>query len=197
MKIDAGKTYLRKIAMKDVEDIFEYAQDEDTGPRAGWTPHENIETTIEIVKKWLKPNYFETNYVIVYKENNKVIGTVGVVNITEHEKDTKNIYLKKLIDEGKIVYEIGTTISKAYWGKGVATSTLKSIINYLFTTTNADFIATCHYEENIGSKIVQDKVNMKLLGKYEKDKKWYNTNCATMWVRGKTREEWNEEQNGN
>ena len=32
----------------------------------------------------------------------------------------------------KNVYEIGTTISKEYWGRGVATSTLKATINYLF-----------------------------------------------------------------
>ena len=195
MKIDAGKVYIRKIKIIDAKDIFEYAQDEDTGPRAGWAPHENIETTEKIIKEWLKLKSYEFNYAIVYKENNKVIGTIGVVNINEKEKDEKNIYLKSLVNKGKVVYEIGTTISKAYWGKGVATNTLKAIIDNIFTTTNADFIATCHYSENIGSKIVQDKVNMKILGSYKKDKKWYNTNCTTMIVRGKTREEWQIEKN--
>ena len=194
MKIDAGETYLRKIEITDVEDIFEYAQDKDTGPMAGWPPHENIETTKEIVTNWLKPECNEMVLGVVCKENNKVIGTVGITYINKHEKDTKNIFLQDLMKQGKNVYEIGTTISKEYWGRGVATSTLKATIYYLFKETNADVVVTCHFESNIGSKKVQDKVNMKLLGKYERDKKWYNTDCTTMWVRGKTREDWIHEQ---
>ena len=31
---------------------------------------------------------------------------------------------------------------------------------------------------------------MKVLGEYERNKKWYNTECTTMVVRGKTKEDW-------
>ena len=48
--IETERIIMRPIQISDAEDIFEYAQDEDTGPRAGWPPHQNIETTKEIIK---------------------------------------------------------------------------------------------------------------------------------------------------
>ena len=35
---------------------------------------------------------------------------------------------------------------------------------------------------------------MKVLGAYQRKKKWYNTDCTTMVVRGKTREDWEKEK---
>lgn len=187
--IETDRFILRKITLSDAEDIFEYAKDEDTGPRAGWTPHKNIEETKGLIEMWISPESEEEQLVIFYKNDKKVIGTIG---ITEKKKikDSRRIAINELILAGKKVYEIGTTVSKSYWGKGVATETLKAILDYLFKYRNADVVITCHFAENIGSKKVQEKNNMRILGQYERDDKWYNTECRTMIVRGKTREEW-------
>lgn len=188
--IETKNLILRRVSEQDVEDIFEYAQDEDTGPRAGWPPHKTIEDTKKIVGMWLDEKSEEEILALVYKPDNKVVGTAGIVLLNNHFKDEKNIFAKKMIEEGKIVYEIGTTIGKQYWNKGIASESLNAIVDFLFEKRNADVVLTLHYDANVGSKRVQEKNNMKIFGQYERDKKWFNTECTTMVVRGKTREDW-------
>ena len=192
--VETQRLLLRHIKYEDINDIFEYATDEDTGPRAGWPPHKTIEDTRKIVNMWLAEDAKEEILALVNKENNKVIGTVGLTLLNNYKKDERNIFANKLINEGKTVYEIGTTIAKNYWNKGVASESLNAVLNFLFEERMADVVLTLHYEANIGSKRVQEKNNMKILGAYQRDKKWYNTDCTTMVVRGKTRQEWESEK---
>ena len=192
--IETERLLLRPVKIEDAQDIFEYATDLETGPMAGWPPHQTIEETKKIIAMWLAPDCKEQNYAILYKPDNKVIGTMGVVHLNEKIKDINNPFIKNFLDNKKEVYEIGNTISKKYWGKGVSTECLTNMIDYLFETTNADIVVTCHYAENLGSKRVQEKCGMRELGSYEREKKWFNTDCTTMIVRGKTREEWGKEK---
>lgn len=192
--IETQRLILRKVQESDANDIFEYASDPDTGPRAGWPPHNTIEDTRQILAKWLEPNHFEKDLAIIYKQDNKVIGTIGIVHLNKHKKDENNFVANQLIEEGKNVFEIGTTISKKYWGKGISTESLKAVLDYLFEKENADVVLTLHYKENIASQKVQQKNNMQFLAEYERDKRWYNTDCTTMIVRGKTKDQWQAEK---
>ena len=190
--IETERLMLRHIALTDAEDIFEYAKDEDTGPRAGWTPHKNIEETKGLIEMWISPESKEETFAIFHKGDNKVIGTVGIT-IKKEIKDNRGVVINQLILDGKKAYEIGITVSKKYWGKGIATEALKEMIDYLFKNRNADVVITCHFAENIASKKIQEKNNMKVIDEYQRNEKWYNTNCTTLIVRGKTRKEWIEE----
>jgi RimJ/RimL family protein N-acetyltransferase len=143
---------------------------------------------------WLDPNHHEEVYALVYAPDNKVVGTIGIVHLNKTLKDSKNIIVNKIIDEGKNVYEIGITIAKNYWGKGIGTEALNEMLDYLYEEKKADVVITCHYAENIGSKKIQERNNMRVLGEFQKDKKWFNTDCTTMVVRGKTYEEWVKEK---
>ena len=186
---------LRPVSMDDLNDLFEYAQDPDVGPRAGWPPHQNIETTLGILNKWLDPNYPEQIFAIVYKQNNKTIGTIGITLLNKHLKRQDNYVAIDLINQGKTVYEIGLTISKAYWGKGVGSEAISLMTDYIFKELNADIVMALHSEANIGSKRIQEKNNFNVLGTFEGSSKWYNTDCTTKVVRGKTKEEWLKENN--
>ena len=194
--LETKRLILRKITINDAEDIFEYAQDDETGPRAGWQPHKTIEDTYKVLNMWLDQNCKEQIFAIVHKPNNKVIGTMGIVHLNEHKKDNDNVFANKIIESGKSVYEIGVTLSKDYWGKGLATEALSEMLDYLYTNLNADVVLTLHFEENVASQKVQEKNNMKVIGCYQHKRKWFNTECRTMIVRGKTHEEWlNEKTN--
>lgn len=192
--INGERIYLRPVQKTDDKDIYEYAIDEDTGPMAGWPPHENIETTQKIIEMWLNPEHTEQVYAIVYKENEKTIGTIGIQKLNNQIKDAKDGYVNDLIKNGVKTYELGCTISKQYWNKGIATDLLKITINYLFENTDAEVVVTAHYEENIGSKRAQEKNNMQVVYAYEREKKWWKTDCTTMIVRAKTKEQWLQEK---
>lgn len=196
MKIfETEELYLRLVEEKDAQDIFEYAQDAETGPKAGWPPHKSVDETLGLIKFWLSADCKEEQYVIVLKSENKVVGTMGVVNLNKKIKDEKNIAVKNFISEGKNVYEIGVTISKNYWGKGICTKTLKEMIKYLFEIRHADVVVATHYQQNIASEKVQMKNNLKQIYKYERDSAWWTTSCKTMIVRAISKNEWLKGEN--
>jgi ribosomal-protein-alanine N-acetyltransferase len=85
---------------------------------------------------------------IVYKENNKVIGTGGY-----------HLWVK---EHGKA--EIGYAISARYWNKGVMTEALKEIIKFGFEKMNLNRAEARVYVENTASERVMQKCGMKYEG---------------------------------
>lgn len=148
--LETQRLILREFKEEDLTDFYEYASVDGVGEMAGWSHHENIETTKEILNSFIKDNKV---FAIVYKENNKVIGSLGVEKYGMEDK----------LDEFKNLYgrEIGYVLSKDYWGKGIMKEAVKCVINYLFDECNLDFIICGYYLFNNQSKRVQEKCGFK------------------------------------
>ena len=148
--LETQRLILREFKEEDLTDFYEYASVDGVGEMAGWSHHENIETTKEILNSFIKDNKV---FAIVYKENNKVIGSLGVEKYGMEDK----------LDEFKNLYgrEIGYVLSKDYWGKGLMKEAVKCVINYLFNECNLDFIICGYYLFNNQSKKVQEKCGFK------------------------------------
>lgn len=148
--LETQRLILREFNKNDLTDFYEYASVDGVGEMAGWSHHENIETTKEILNSFIKDNKV---FAIVYKENNKVIGSLGVEKYGMEDK----------LDEFKNLYgrEIGYVLSKDYWGKGLMPEAVKCVINYLFNECNLDFIICGYYLFNNQSKRVQEKCGFK------------------------------------
>lgn len=148
--LETQRLILREFKEEDLTDFYEYASVDGVGEMAGWSHHENIETTKEILNSFIKDNKV---FAIVYKENNKVIGSLGVEKYGMEDK----------LDEFKNLYgrEIGYVLSKDYWGKGLMPEAVKCVINYLFDECNLDFIICGYYLFNNQSKKVQEKCGFK------------------------------------
>lgn len=192
--IESERLLIRPVSMADLDDMFEYAKDEETGPRAGWPPHKTKEDSKKIIEMWLNPDYKERVFSIIYKADNKMIGTVGLQELNKVQKDSKNTYVKDLIKQGKKLIEIGITLSKQYWGIGIATEVIKMVKPYIFIENNADIAIATHFEANIGSKRAQEKNDMKEVYSFKSDENWFNTDCNITIVRAQTKEEWLERQ---
>lgn len=148
--LETQRLILREFKENDLTDFYEYASVDGVGEMAEWSHHENIETTKEILNSFIKDNKV---FAIVYKENNKVIGSLGVEKYGMEEK----------LDEFKDLYgrSIGYVLSKNYWGKGLMKEAVKCVINYLFDECNLDFIICGYYLFNNQSKRVQEKCGFK------------------------------------
>lgn len=148
--LETQRLILREFKEEDLTDFYEYASVDGVGEMAGWSHHENIEITKEILNSFIKDNKV---FAIVYKENNKVIGSLGVEKYGMEDK----------LDEFKNLYgrEIGYVLSKDYWGKGLMKEAVKCVINYLFDECNLDFIICGYYLFNNQSKRVQEKCGFK------------------------------------
>ena len=148
--IETERLILRSFKQTDLHDFNEYASVPGVGEMAGWKHHETIEKTQEILDMFIKE---DKTFAIVFKKNNKVIGSLGVEKYGLEEKLT----------EFKSYYgrEIGYVLSKDYWGKGIMTEAVGAVINHLFNDLNLDFLTCGYYDFNNQSKRVQEKCGFK------------------------------------
>ena len=150
IKLETERLILREWNLNDLDDFFEYAKNPDVGPRAGWFAHENKEKSLEILNKFIAE---KKTFAIVYKENNKVIGSLGIEKYGSEDK------LSEFFDyQGR---EIGYVLSKDYWGKGLMPEAVKTVIKYCFNELKYDFLLCGYYDFNNQSKRVQEKCGFK------------------------------------
>ena len=150
IQIEIERLILRPFELTDLDDLFEYASIPGVGENAGWPHHETIEKSKMILSKFIEE---KKTFAIVYKENNKVIGSLGVEPYGNEDKLTEfNNYIGR---------EIGYVLAKNYWGKGLGTEAVKAVIDYLFNKENYDFLVCAYYDFNARSKRVQEKCGFK------------------------------------
>lgn len=145
--LKTNRLILRPFNEDDLEDFFEYASVEGVGERAGWKHHENIAETTQILEMFIKE---KKTFAVVLKENNKVIGSIGI------EKYGREESLSEFFDyKGR---EIGFVLSKDYWGQGLMPEALKGVIEYCFNELDYDFLLCGHFDFNTQSARVQEKL---------------------------------------
>ena len=90
MILETDRLILRRWTEADAESLYEYAKDPAVGPIAGWSPHKNVEESLDVIK-----NIFTDAecYAICEKENEKVIGAIAlklnghITDMTEREDE--------------------------------------------------------------------------------------------------------------
>ena len=148
--IETQRLVLRQFRQSDLHDFNKYASVEGVGEMAGWKHHESIQKSQEILNKFIEE---DKTFAIVLKENNKVIGSLGVEEYGLEDKLTEfNDYYGR---------EIGYVLSKDYWGKGIMPEAVGAVIDYLFNDLNLDFLTCGYYDFNNQSKRVQEKCGFK------------------------------------
>ena len=148
--IETERLILRPFKQSDLYDFNEYASVSGVGEMAGWKHHETIEKTQEILDMFIKE---DKTFAIVFKKNNKVIGSLGVEKYGLEDKLTEfNGYYGR---------EIGYVLSKDYWGKGIMPEAVGAVIEHLFNDLNLDFLTCGYYDFNNQSKRVQEKCGFK------------------------------------
>lgn len=144
--IETERIILRAFKEEDLNDFYEYASVEGVGEMAGWLHHKSISESKKILEMFIT---HDKTFAIVYKENNKVIGSIG---IEEYEMEDKLSEFNNY--RGR---EIGFVLSKDYWGRGLMPETVKAVIDYLFNKLDLDFLLCGHFNYNTQSKRVQEK----------------------------------------
>lgn len=150
LTLDTPRLLLRPFKQSDLSDFYEYASVEGVGEMAGWQHHQSPDETQEILNGFIE---CDKTFAIVYKENGKVIGSLGVEKYGLEEK------LSEFYDyQGR---ELGFVLSKDYWGKGIMPEVVNAVVDYLFNTANLDFLTCGFYDFNSQSKRVQEKCGFK------------------------------------
>ncbi|MFR4986385.1 MAG: GNAT family N-acetyltransferase [Lachnospirales bacterium] len=140
MLLKTDRLILRNFNKDDLDDLFEYAKVDEVGLNAGWIPHISKDHSMFVLNMFIND---KNTFAIVYKENNKVIGSISLMK----DKFRTDINSKCL----------GYVLSKDYWGQGIMTEAVKKLLEYAFCHINIDIMSISHFKENIASKRVIEK----------------------------------------
>ena len=146
IRIETDRLLLREWLPTDLDDLYEYASVPGVGEMAGWPHHPNKEESLYRLNHFIEG---KKTFAIVYKENGKVIGSLGV-----EEYDLEDQLSEFFQYKGR---SIGYVLSKDYWGRGLMPEAVKAVIDYLFDVLDYDFLLCGHFDRNEQSKRVQEK----------------------------------------
>ncbi len=178
IKLETERLILREPALTDAQDMFEYAQSPEVGPRAGWTPHKDIDESKRILNMFIEnnadPEKKTSELVIELKETGKMIGTLGLHGNNRLRGDIP----------GQI--EIGYVLSPDYWGRGIMPEAVAAALDYCFDVLKMQTVTIGHYDYNDQSRRVIEKSGFKYEGtlrhaiKHVIDGSIYNLCCYSL-----------------
>ena len=148
-EIDGIRLKLRNWRLEDYMDLFEYASLSDIGPKAGWNPHKNIDESKKVIKRFIDSDEV---YAIELKDNEKVIGSIGVHNRNLNRK-YRNLKQR----------EIAIVLNPKYWNNGYANESINMLIDYGFKVMKLDIIWMSHHLGNYQSEKMIKKCNFKYI----------------------------------
>ena len=144
MSLGNERILLRHWKESDAKDLYEAASNPKIGLNAGWSPHKDINESLDIIKTIFSN---ESTYAIELKENKKVIGSIGY--LTKDKSHLKSLKANEI--------EIGYWISEDYWNKGICTEALKILIKYCFEVKKYNVIWGTYFVDNLASGRVMEK----------------------------------------
>lgn len=147
--LETDRLILRAWEITDLDDFFEYASVEGVGEKAGWEHHKSKDKSLTILKMFIEKKKV---FAIVLKENQKVIGSIGIEELSEElDKDLDNLLGR----------ELGYVLNKDYWNKGIMKEAISKVVDYCFNTLKLNFLMASYFNHNIASKKVLENLNFK------------------------------------
>ena len=139
---------LRRLTRYDLEDVYAYCSDPQVSKYLLWSPHESMRTTRQyltlVERKYRSAEFYDWG--VEYE--GRIIGTCGFTSFS-------------VVDDSA---QIGYVLSSEFWGRGIATEMLKSVIRYGFDVLSLNRIEGRYMKENVASLAVMNKCHMTLEG---------------------------------
>lgn len=103
--------------------------------------------TLNDANNWLKNNLTNKNLLLAIDVNNEAVGGIGIV------------YQSDVYRRGA---EIGYWLSDKYWGQGIITEAIKTLVQHTFNNSDIIRIHAGTFETNIASARVLEKAGFEL-----------------------------------
>lgn len=176
MTFETERLILRPWEERDAESLYEFAQDPQVGPIAGWPVHTSVDESLQIIKDILSA---EETYAVALKNDGKAIGSIGLLM-----GEKSNIAI------GDKEAELGYWIGVPYWGKGLIPEAVEELMHYVFETLGIHTLWCGYFDGNEKSKRVQEKCGF-CYHHTEEDKEWPLMNdIRTEHITCLTKEQW-------
>lgn len=148
--LETPRLILRALTMRDAPALFAYSKDPEVARYVLWDAHDSIAQTRSYIRYILRQyrNGEPSSYGIVHKETKKVIGTIGFMWLNEENRSG----------------EIGYSLDRSYWGQGMMTEAVQTILAFGFTSLRLNRIEAQHDTRNPASGKVMQHCGMKKEG---------------------------------
>lgn len=174
--IETENLILRPFNKNDIPYVFKnWASDEEVVKYLTWPAHNEIKMSEIYVKSELKQyvNRDHYNWAIVLKGLNEPIGSIGAVEIDHRAEKV----------------EIGYSLGKKWWNKGLMTEALNTVIKYFFDVVSVNRVEAKHDVENEASGKVMLKSGLQFEGR-SKESDWNNRGIVDTDLYGLTKSEY-------
>lgn len=148
--LETPRLRLRKLNMRDAQDIFNYSQDPQVARYVLWEAQTSLSEARGYIRYMLRKYRMgePASWGIEWKETGRIIGTIGFM----------------WIQRDNAAAEVGYSLSRAYWNRGIMTEALAEILRYGFRSLNLNRIEAQHETENPASGAVMRKCGMQREG---------------------------------
>ena len=150
--LESRRLLLRPFTMQDASAMFlNWASDSEVTAFLTWPAHASVEVTEAVLKDWTA-QYADKKYykwAIVLKDLGQPIGSITVNNV---------------IDDNLKMAHVGYCIGRAWWGKGITTEAMQTVMDFLFDEVGVNRVESLHNTRNGASGAVMRKCGMKFEG---------------------------------
>lgn len=149
--IETERILLRRFKLSDAEYMFNnWANDREIYRFFTRSPHSDLSQTEQIINEWVNAYSNDDcyNWAIELKEIGEIVGQISVVHLSEKYS----------------LCEVGFTVGRSFWSKGIGTEALKAVINYLLKEIGINRIEGKHNVLNFPSGKVMEKSGMTFEG---------------------------------
>jgi ribosomal-protein-alanine N-acetyltransferase len=157
--IETERLFFRKFELDDLPQLIEQRSDPDVYRYLGGTRMQNPEALAKRIRFYM--SCYDTHGFgmcpMFLKETGEMIGAAG---------------LQPLEDTGEI--EVGYSVIKQYWGKGIGTEAARAWMEFGFNNFGLERIVAVAVVGNTGSTRIMEKLGMK----FEKTEEHYGEDCA-------------------
>ena len=154
-RLETDRLILRPFVREDADAMYRnWASDPEVTKFLSWPHYRSVDTAHEILALWTKQYPDKTFYqwAIVLKALGEPIGSISVVNFCDSVE----------------MAEIGFCIGRPWWGRGIMTEAMKSVMEYLFAEVGVQRIEAGHDPNNPASGAVQRKCGLKYEGTFRR-----------------------------
>ena len=157
--IETERLKFRKLTLDDLPQLIEQRSDPEVNKYLGGPARQNPDALAKRMQFYMScyDKFGFGSCAMIWKETGEMIGTAGI---------------QPLEDTGEI--EVGYSIIRNHWGKGIGTEAARGWLNYGFTVASLERIVAVALEENIASRRIMEKLGMR----YEKTEVHYDEPCA-------------------
>lgn len=154
--LETPRFLLRRFAESDFSDVHEYASDPEVTQFQSWGPNDEAATR-GFIRRSAEAFDLETGddleFAIVDREASRVLGGCGI-----HAR-------RKEFRE----YEIGWTINRAFWRRGIATEAATAVVDFAFSMRKAHRLYALVDAKNVASRALGEKLGFTQEGHQVRD----------------------------